>query len=59
MLPKDIIFRVFGKDVEDIYINRKEESLVYQQCAQNGVGPKIYGFVEDFRAEQFIPCDVL
>lgn len=57
--PKIVLLRVFGHDVDGIFIDRQEESTNYARVAENGLGPKIYGHCNQMRAEEWIYSRVL
>ncbi|KAL4504469.1 hypothetical protein ABPG72_009915 [Tetrahymena utriculariae] len=57
--PKDVIFRVFGKTCEGTFINRNDETIVYQAVADVGLGPKMLGYDNDIRVEEFLYSNVL
>jgi len=49
--PKTILLRVFGHDVDGIFIDRKEETIVYESVGSKKLGPGIYGYTNEMRAE--------
>lgn len=54
-----MIFRVFGKTCEGTFINRNDETIVYNAAAQAGLGPKMLGYDKEVRAEEFLYSRVL
>ncbi|EGR34791.1 hypothetical protein IMG5_001680 [Ichthyophthirius multifiliis] len=57
--PKDVIFRVFGKTCEGTFIDRNDETQVYIEVSKQGLGPELYGYDEQVRAEKFLYSTVL
>ena len=43
--------RKFGKECEEIWIDRNKERISYDVLDANGIGPKIYGEIPGYRAE--------
>jgi hypothetical protein len=64
--PKCLIYRLFGSEEEskcvihiDPFLHRDTETRVFQEIAKAGAGPCVYGYVKEYRLEEYIPSTVL
>merc|ERR1712226_1297689 len=49
------LVRLYGFNTE-LIIERSEEELVFHIMAEKHFAPKVYGFFDNGRVEEFIPC---
>lgn len=55
---KQVLMRIYGAHT-DIFFDKEKENLIFQYCSDCGFGPKLFGFFEGGRLEEFIIAQTL